>query len=81
MTNADSLDTELNRLYSLYMGGLMAMDPDRTFYPDANFTMRVAFGRVEGYKSRCSFLYISTTLNGVMEKEDRILLITGCFPG
>ncbi len=50
----------------------MAMDTGRLFYPDANFTMRMAYGKVEGYKSRDAVFYTSqTTLDGVMEKEDR----------
>jgi len=68
----DSLDMELNRLYRLYMSGLMAMDTSRTFYPDANFTMRVAFGRVEGYKAADAVYYdCFSTLNGMIEKEDQ----------
>jgi hypothetical protein len=69
---SDSLDKELNRLYRLYAGGLMAMDTGRTFYPDANFTMRVAFGKVEGYKAADAVIYTSTsTLQGIMEKENQ----------
>jgi len=47
------------------------MDSGRLFYPDANFTMRIAYGKVEGYKSRDAVsLSFQTTLDGLMEKED-----------
>jgi hypothetical protein len=47
------------------------MDKDRTFYPDANFSMRVAFGKVEGYQAADAVNYISTTtLQGMIEKEN-----------
>lgn len=39
-------------------------------YPDANSTLRVSYGKVEGYKSRDGVSYnYYTTLDGVMEKE------------
>lgn len=53
-----------------YMNGLMQMQKDvKTFYPDANFTMRLTYGSVQGYKSadavKCRYY---TTIDGVMEK-------------
>jgi hypothetical protein len=67
----DSLGLVLNRLYRKYISGLMEMSPGKSFYPDANFTMRVAFGQVEGYKAADAVKYAcTTTLDGVMEKED-----------
>jgi hypothetical protein len=77
----DSLERNLTRLYRKYITGLMAMDSGRTFYPDANFTMRIAFGKVEGYKSRDAVAYTSgTTLDGVMEKEDENVRDYTVFP-
>jgi hypothetical protein len=39
-------------------------------YPDANGTLRVTFGRVQGYSPRDSVQYAAqTTLRGVVEKE------------
>ena len=68
---ADSLNRELNRLYRKYLSGLMAMNATRILYPDANFTMRLAYGKVEGYEPSDAVGYgYCTTLNGIMEKED-----------
>lgn len=54
---------------SLYIKGLMEMDKTRTFYPDANSTMRLTYGSVRAYnpKDGVSYNYI-TTLDGVEEK-------------
>ena len=53
----------------LYMKGLMEMQTDRNFYPDANFTMRLSYGTVQPYKSADAVNYnYYTTMDGVMEK-------------
>jgi hypothetical protein len=79
---SDSLERDLNSLYRKYIAGLMAMDTGRIFYPDANFTMRVTFGKVEGYKSQDAVSYLAkTTLDGVMEKEDESIPDYRVFPG
>lgn len=55
----------------LYIAGLMEMEPGRKMYPDANFTMRLTYGRVLPYRPRDAVFYdYFTTLTGVMEKED-----------
>jgi hypothetical protein len=78
---SDSLERDLNCLYRKYLAGLMAMDTGRVFYPDANFTMRIAFGKVEGYKSQDAVSYtFNTTLDGVMEKEDDNVADYRVFP-
>ena len=64
-------DDELERGRRLWMAALMEMQPDRIFSPDANFTMRLTYGTVEGYDPRDAVHYkYYTTLKGVMEKED-----------
>lgn len=41
-----------------------------TLYPDANSTLRVTFGRVEGYRPKDATWYTpQTTLRGIVEKE------------
>lgn len=55
----------------LWMAGLMEMQEDRTFYPDANSTLRLTYGTVGDYYPRDAVRYSHyTTLEGVMEKED-----------
>ena len=55
----------------LFMDGLMKMQPNKLFYPDANSTLRLTYGNVGGYYPRDAVHYrYYTTLKGVMEKED-----------
>ena len=54
-----------------YMRAQMEFEPDKTFYPDANLTLRVAYGHVEGYNpsDAISFTPVST-LKGIIEKDN-----------
>ena len=57
------------RAERLYMQGLMEMQQDRNFYPDANFTMRLTYGSVQDCEPRDAVTYsYVTTLDGVMAK-------------
>ena len=64
-------EKELKKGHKLYIAGLMAMYPNKNFYPDANFTMRVTYGTVKGYSPSDAVYYnYYTTLKGVMQKEN-----------
>jgi len=55
----------------MFIAGLMKMNPDKVFYPDANFTMRLSYGSVQDYYPADAVHYnYYTTLAGVMAKED-----------
>ncbi|MBK5284636.1 MAG: S46 family peptidase [Bacteroidia bacterium] len=55
----------------LYVDGLMKMQSDKKFYPDANSTMRLTYGQVLDYvPADAAYYNYFTTLKGVMEKED-----------
>ncbi len=57
--------------YRLYIAGIVEMDKDKIWYPDANFTMRLTYGKVNDYFPRDAVYYgYYTTLKGVMEKDD-----------
>ena len=52
-----------------YMKGLMEAFPEETFWPDANSTLRVTYGYVEGYHPRDAVSYNHVSfLDGVIEK-------------
>ncbi len=54
----------------LFVAGLMEMQPDRNFYPDANSTMRLTYGSVLDYEPRDGVIYnYYTTTDGYLEKE------------
>ncbi len=55
----------------LFVAALREMDPTRSFYPDANSTMRMTYGKVLDYYPADAVHYnYFTTLDGVMMKED-----------
>jgi hypothetical protein len=54
-----------------FLAGLMEMQPDKVFYPDANFSTRLTYGNILSYEPKDAVHYkYYTTLEGVMEKED-----------
>jgi len=62
---------ELEKGHRLYIAGLREMNPDKNYYPDANFTMRLTYGTVQDYypEDAVHFEYY-TTMDGIMQKED-----------
>ena len=65
------LDREIRLAYRDYMRAQMAFEPDKAFYPDANLTLRVAYGRVAGYSPSDAVYYAPvSTLKGIMEKDN-----------
>ena len=65
------LSQQADSLSRVYMAAQLLIDRQKTFYPDANQTLRVAFGRVEGYSSADAVEYLPyTTLEGIMEKDN-----------
>ncbi|HNW49948.1 MAG TPA: S46 family peptidase [Prolixibacteraceae bacterium] len=62
--------TNLGKGYRLYLKGLMEMEPETQFYPNANSTMRLTFGKVGDYDPAEAVHYdYFTTLKGYVEKE------------
>ena len=54
----------------LFVAGLMEMEKDKSFYPDANSTMRLTYGNVLDYNPRDGVTYnYFTTAKGYLEKE------------
>lgn len=52
-----------------FIKGMMAMQPEKTFYPDANSSLRLTYGSVKSYDPKDAVHYeFYTTLDGVMEK-------------
>ena len=67
----NSFSTTNDSLQRLYMAAQMEMQPEKRFYPDANSTLRVAYGNVKSYKPADAVEYNwFTTLDGIMEKEN-----------
>ena len=71
----DSINNEINLLYRKYMRGQMEFDKARggkkSFYPDANSTLRIAYGKVGGYSPADAVCYTySSTIEGIMQKDN-----------
>lgn len=70
----DLIKDHENKLASarqLYTKAFLEWKKGEASYPDANFTMRLTYGKVGGYSPRDGVTYkYYTTLDGVMEKED-----------
>jgi hypothetical protein len=65
------MNNEINRLNRLYMAGQMEVFKNKKFYPDANSTLRVAYGKIDTYSARDGINYNwFCTLDGVIQKED-----------
>lgn len=66
-----SLNQEITLLYRDYMRGQMAFEPEKSFFPDANLTLRVAYGSIAGYAPADGVYYEPvSTLEGIMEKDN-----------
>ena len=62
-------EREINELQKLYIQGQKEIFKDKKFYPDANSTLRVAYGKVNNYVPKDGVEYnYYTTLEGIMEK-------------
>jgi hypothetical protein len=65
------LNSEVQLLNKRYMKAQMEYESGRVFYPDANSTLRVAFGTVMGYYSRDAVYFKPvSTLKGIIEKDN-----------
>ena len=54
----------------LFEAGLLEMNSDKNYYPDANSTLRLTYGNVGDYDPRDGVHYkYFTTIDGIMEKE------------
>ena len=62
---------DVEQWYRPYMRALREWDKDRAFYPDANFTLRVAYGTVAGYEyADAEYHHPVSTIDGIMAKDD-----------
>ena len=61
----------IQQLMRQYVKGMMEMMPDSNFFPDANLTLRVAYGHVAGFRPKDGVYYQPySTLEGIMQKEN-----------
>ena len=62
---------DIERWYRPYVKALMEWDKKRAFFPDANLTLRVAYGKVAGYQYADGEYHLpQTTLEGIIAKDN-----------
>jgi hypothetical protein len=62
---------KLARGNRLFVKGTREMLPNKTFYPNANSTMRLTYGKVLPYEPKDGVTYhYTTSIDGIMQKED-----------
>ncbi len=65
----NGIQDNINRLQRIYMKAQMEVMKEKVFYPDANSTLRLAYGNVRGYAPRDAVKYeYYTDLDGLMQK-------------
>jgi hypothetical protein len=67
----NAINEQINDLMGKFMKAQMLVFTEQPFYPDANFTLRVAYGKVKGFKPRDGVFYEPFThLSGVIDKHN-----------
>ena len=74
-TKSVELNNQIADLQRVFMRGQMEyhaeQNPDKMMYPDANFTLRVTYGKIGGFSPKDAVTYKHfTTLDGIMQKEN-----------
>ena len=63
------LNLQIKAVQKVYMKALIETFPDERFFPDANGTLRVTYGKVKGYQPKDAVVYEPVSyLEGVLEK-------------
>lgn len=66
-------NSKLDSLYRIYVEGLRLMEPQKNFFPDANSTLRITYGKIEGSFPRdATKYYHQTTAEGILEKASQV---------
>ncbi len=68
-TKLNPLQNTINTLQRQYMKAQMEVFKEKNFYPDANSTLRVTYGKVKGYEPKDALNYgYYTYMEGIMQK-------------
>ncbi len=66
-----SIQKQIDDNMKTYVAGIMEMSAGKPLWADANKTLRVAYGKVEGYEPMDGVTYdYFTTLTGIMQKDN-----------
>lgn len=66
-----SINSDIAGVQKKYTAAIMEMNEGKRLMADANLTLRIAYGKIEGYKPADGVTYKSfTTLKGIIEKDN-----------
>jgi hypothetical protein len=69
--NISALYTKMSGMDRLWMQAIMEFEKDKVLYPDANFTLRVTYGKIDDYFPKDGVKYLPyTTVEGIIEKDN-----------
>lgn len=69
--NYYDMNIKIDSCNRIYVSALREFEKDKHFYPDANFTLRIAYGNIDSYKPYDGVKYnYFTTLDGIIDKEN-----------
>jgi hypothetical protein len=67
----NSLQKQIDATMKTYTAGIMEMRQGQALWPDANKTLRVSYGKVEGFEPMDGVTYeYFSTLDGIMQKDN-----------
>ncbi len=67
----NTIQKQIDESMKTYVAGIMAMNEGKPLWADANKTLRVAYGKVEGYEPMDGVIYdYFTTIEGIMQKDN-----------
>lgn len=74
VVNLNRLESDFDRkigdAQKSFIRGLIEMESGKDFYPDANSTMRLTYGKIQGYSPSDGVVYSPfTTMKGIVEKN------------
>lgn len=66
-----NIELKINDTQKMYLQLMLHYQKNKLFYPDANSTLRVAYGKIKKYEPRDGVRYnYFTTQKGILEKQD-----------
>lgn len=69
--NYKEMSADIGTVQKKYTAALMEMNAGKRMMADANLTLRIAYGKIEGYKPADGVTFKSfTTLKGIIEKDN-----------
>ena len=69
MPKYDEINLKITALQRSYMKAQLEINKESRIFPDANSTLRITYGKVQGYKPKDATFYSSISyLDGIMEK-------------